>query len=157
RLRILPPVRSARDCPRGATPGTVRPRERKQGMSATMPATNEHVVAITQPSVGRAPYRPTYARPTWRSSMALTAAVMALATAPFFLAPYATTTLTRMLIYALLAASLDLLVGLTGLPSLGHAAYFGVGAYAAGWVTAHVTRTAPTPLLAAAVAGALAA
>jgi branched-chain amino acid transport system permease protein len=122
-----------------------------------MPATNEHVTTITQPSVGTATYRPTHARPTWRSGTALTAAVIALAAAPFFLAPYATTTLTRMLIYALLAASLDLLVGLTGLPSLGHAAYFGVGAYAAGWVTAHVTRTAPTPLLSAAVAGALAA
>src|SRR5256885_4102330 len=35
-----------------------------------------------------------------------------------------------MLIFALFAMSLDLLLGYTGLPSLGHAAYFGVGAYA---------------------------
>ena len=34
--------------------------------------------------------------------------------------------------FALFAVSLDLLVGVTGLPSLGHAAYFGAGAYAAG-------------------------
>jgi branched-chain amino acid transport system permease protein len=123
-------------------------------MSATVEATNEHV-ALRKPSVGTAPYQPRYARPHWRSAAVFAAAMAALATAPFFLAPYATTTLTRMLIYALLAASLDLLVGVTGLPSLGHAAYFGVGAYAAGWVTAHITRSAPTPLLAAAVAGAL--
>jgi branched-chain amino acid transport system permease protein len=62
-----------------------------------------------------------------------------------------------MLIYALLAASLDLLVGITGLPSLGHAAYFGVGAYAGGWIAANATPAAPAPLLAAAAAGALAA
>lgn len=109
------------------------------------------------PYLSPAPYRPTYARTGWRSSAAIVAAVAALAVAPFFLAPYATTTLTRMLIFGLLAASLDLLVGLTGLPSLGHAAYFGVGAYAGGWVAAHVTREAPAHLLAAAMAGALAA
>jgi branched-chain amino acid transport system permease protein len=34
------------------------------------------------------------------------------------------------LIAAMLAMSLDLLLGYTGLPSLGHAAYFGIGAYA---------------------------
>lgn len=102
-------------------------------------------------------YRPTNGRLTWRSGVAVGTAVLVLAAAPFFLAPYATTTLTRMLVFALLAASLDLLVGFTGLPSLGHAAYFGVGAYAAGWVAVHGAPTAPVPLLAAVGAGALAA
>lgn len=37
--------------------------------------------------------------------------------------------LTQFLIFGLLAMSLDLLVGYTGLPSLGHAAYFGMAAY----------------------------
>jgi branched-chain amino acid transport system permease protein len=41
----------------------------------------------------------------------------------------------QMLIYAIFAMSLDLLVGYTGLPSLGHAAYFGCAAYAAALVT----------------------
>ncbi|GIJ56958.1 branched-chain amino acid ABC transporter permease [Virgisporangium aurantiacum] len=109
-------------------------------------------MTITAPA-----YRPTHARLGWRSGGVAIAAVTALAAAPFFLAPYATTTLTRMLVFALLAASLDLLVGFTGLPSLGHAAYFGVGAYAAGWVAIHLTPAAPVPLLAAVVAGALAA
>lgn len=39
---------------------------------------------------------------------------------------------TRMVILTLLALSLDLLVGYCGLVMLGHAAFFGVGAYAAG-------------------------
>lgn len=83
--------------------------------------------------------------------------VLVLAGAPLFLAPYATTTLTRVLVFALLAASLDLLVGVAGLPSLGHAAYFGVGAYAAGWFTKNVSAAGPVPLLVALAAGALAA
>ena len=44
---------------------------------------------------------------------------------------YATTVLRDMLVLAILALSLDLLVGSAGLPSLGHAAFFGAGAYAA--------------------------
>ncbi len=44
---------------------------------------------------------------------------------------YATTILRDMLILAIFALSLDLLVGTAGLPSLGHAAFFGAGAYAA--------------------------
>ncbi len=46
------------------------------------------------------------------------------------LPPYPLTLLTQALIFAMLAMSLDLLLGYTGLPSLGHAAYFGVAAYA---------------------------
>ena len=37
---------------------------------------------------------------------------------------------TKVMIMAIFALSLDLLVGWTGLVSFGHAAYFGVGAYA---------------------------
>ena len=44
---------------------------------------------------------------------------------------YATTILRDMLVLAILALSLDLLVGVAGLPSLGHAAFFGAGAYGA--------------------------
>ena len=42
---------------------------------------------------------------------------------------YVVILLTEGLIYAIAAASLDLLLGFTGLPSLGHAAFFAVGAY----------------------------
>jgi branched-chain amino acid transport system permease protein len=47
--------------------------------------------------------------------------------------------LTSILIFGLFAASLDLLVGYTGLVSLGHAAYWGVGAYTAALVATRVT------------------
>ena len=44
-----------------------------------------------------------------------------------------------MLIFALFAMSLDLILGYGGLPSLGHAAYFGVGAYTVGLLAVRVT------------------
>lgn len=43
------------------------------------------------------------------------------------------------LVFAILALGLNLLLGYAGLPSLGHAAYFGVGAYTAGLVYLHVS------------------
>ncbi len=43
--------------------------------------------------------------------------------------PYLISLFSRILIYALAAASLDLMLGYGGMVSLGHAAFFGVGAY----------------------------
>ncbi|BBO91390.1 branched-chain amino acid ABC transporter permease [Desulfosarcina ovata] len=43
--------------------------------------------------------------------------------------PYLVTLFSRILIYALAAVSLDLMLGFGGLVSLGHAAFFGIGAY----------------------------
>lgn len=48
---------------------------------------------------------------------------------PLFLPEYIVTLLSQSLIFGILAMSLDILVGFTGLPSLGHAAFLGVGAY----------------------------
>jgi branched-chain amino acid transport system permease protein len=62
-------------------------------------------------------------------------ALLALGLAPWCLSSYLLSLLTQALIYAILAMSLDLLLGYTGLPSLGHAAYFGVGAYSVGILT----------------------
>ena len=50
--------------------------------------------------------------------------------APPFLTSYWVGLLTEIVILAMLAMSLDILLGYTGLPSLGHAALFGVAAYA---------------------------
>jgi len=86
---------------------------------------------------------------------AVLAALVVLAAAPLVLNDYRSATLARMLVFALTAASLDLLVGVTGLPSLGHGAYFGAGAYAAGWVALHVTHSAPVTLAAALAMGAV--
>ena len=87
----------------------------------------------------------------------LAALAVVLALVPLFVAPYETGILSRILVFGLLAASLDLLVGSTGLPALGHAAYFGVGAYTAGWLSIHVTAEGPVVLLAATAAGGVAA
>lgn len=57
--------------------------------------------------------------------------------------PYFLSTLTEVLIFGIFAMSLDLLLGYTGLASFGHAAFFGVGAYAAGLVA---MRTGPNML-----------
>jgi branched-chain amino acid transport system permease protein len=73
-----------------------------------------------------------------RGRAAALLAGVALLAAPPVLPGYALTLLTQILIYAIFAMSLDLLLGYTGLASLGHAAYFGLGAYAVGILaTAH--------------------
>ena len=51
---------------------------------------------------------------------------------PPFLSSFLLTLLTQALIYGILAMSLDIILGYTGLASLGHAAYFGLGAYSVG-------------------------
>ncbi len=93
----------------------------------------------------------------WHGALCAAVVLLLLAAVPLLLAPFATSTLSRILVFALFAVSLDLLVGVTGLPSLGHAGYFGAGAYAAGWVSINVTAQAPLPLLAGIGVGALAA
>jgi branched-chain amino acid transport system permease protein len=52
--------------------------------------------------------------------------------------------LNEIAILALFALSLDLILGYAGIISLGHAAFFGFGAYAAGLICKHVT---PDPVL----------
>jgi branched-chain amino acid transport system permease protein len=68
--------------------------------------------------------------------LALVAILLAL---PLLLATYPITLASRILAFALLVVSVDLLTGLTGLPTLGQIAYFGIGAYSAGLVGIHWT------------------
>ncbi len=56
--------------------------------------------------------------------------LLALLVFPFVGTDFYLQTVTRMMILAIFAMSLDLLQGVTGLVSLGHAAYFGLAAYA---------------------------
>jgi branched-chain amino acid transport system permease protein len=72
-------------------------------------------------------------RPVW-----FAAGLIALVLLPFVLTSYQLGLLTKILIFALFAMSLDLILGYTGLPSLGHAAYFGIGAYTAGLLAVKV-------------------
>src|SRR5687768_1980502 len=78
---------------------------------------------------------------------------------PLGLTSYQIGLATKMLILALLAMSLDLLLGYTALPSLGHAAFFGVGAYLAALLTLKAGLNPwlafPIGLVAAALTGAL--
>lgn len=62
-------------------------------------------------------------------------AIVVLAVVGPLLPAYPLTLLTQALIVGILAMSLDLLLGYSGMPSLGHAAYFGVGAYAVAIMT----------------------
>ena len=62
------------------------------------------------------------------------AVVIALAALPAFASPYDLQLVTKIMILGIFALSLDLLVGCTGLVSLGHAAFFGSSAYATAWL-----------------------
>src|SRR5687768_760311 len=56
---------------------------------------------------------------------------------PFILTPSYLSLASQIAITALFALSLDLILGYAGIVSLGHAAYFGVGAYTAGLLSKH--------------------
>lgn len=63
------------------------------------------------------------------------AALCALALLPLLLSSYFQDLALKIIIYAIFALSLELLVGVTGLISLGHAAFFGIAAYVTGLAT----------------------
>jgi branched-chain amino acid transport system permease protein len=81
------------------------------------------------------------------------AAWLAIAASPLVLGKYAPL-INEVAILALFALSLDLILGYAGIVSLGHAAYFGAGAYGAALFAKHVM---PDPLLGLAVGTAAAA
>ena len=56
---------------------------------------------------------------------------------PFLVTPNYLSLASQIAITALFALSLDLILGYAGIVSLGHAAFFGVGAYTAGLLSKH--------------------
>jgi branched-chain amino acid transport system permease protein len=78
----------------------------------------------------------------------------AVAAATIVLLPGSHLLLNEIVIIGLFALSLDLILGYAGIVSLGHAAFFGLGAYAAGLLAKHGLQD---PLLGLGVAGVLAA
>ncbi len=89
--------------------------------------------------------------------VALGLALAALLAFPIAGTDFYTQMLTRMMILAIFAMSLDLLQGLTGLVSLGHAAYFGLAGYALAFMmpqneAASLWWTLPVAVLASALA-----
>jgi branched-chain amino acid transport system permease protein len=97
------------------------------------------------------------ARPDVRRALLVGAVVVALLAIPWVLGTYAVMTFTKILIFALLAMSVNLLTGVAGLPTLGQAAYFGVGAYAGALTAIHVSELGVVQILVAVVAGVVAA
>ena len=98
---------------------------------------------------------PLAARPfgmIWRdcAGLAVTAAVAALG---YLLFPDNLALLTRIVSIALLVLSLDLVTGYCGVATLGHAALFGSGAYAAGIAAAHFSITDPILMTAVGLLG----
>jgi branched-chain amino acid transport system permease protein len=66
-----------------------------------------------------------------------------LAAASYFIFPTKYLILTEIVIWGLFALSLDLILGYAGIISLGHAAFFGFGAYVAGLLAKHGIVTEP--------------
>jgi branched-chain amino acid transport system permease protein len=111
-----------------------------------------------------APIRGAAAAPTpigpperWLQVVLLVAVLAAMA-APFLIGPYKLAILTEALIAMVFAASLHLTMGPGGMPSFGHAAWFGLGAYATGLMAkAPLALSLPGALLAAPIIAGLAA
>ena len=84
--------------------------------------TSDLTVATPSPSLSRKRERGT-AR--WAAYGVVLAVLLAF---PFVTTGYPLTVLTEVLIFGLFAMSLDVILGYTGMPSFGHAAFFGLGA-----------------------------
>ncbi|MFS8144726.1 branched-chain amino acid ABC transporter permease [Rhizobium sp. R635] len=81
------------------------------------------------------------------------AVITAIAAIGYFAFPDNLALLTRMITIALLVLSLDLVTGYCGVATLGHAALFGSGAYAAGILSAHYGINDPLLMMLAGIAG----
>jgi branched-chain amino acid transport system permease protein len=80
-----------------------------------------------------------------------------LALAPYWMAPLGGYTAlgTRVLVLALAAMSVNFLLGFTGVLSFGHAAYFGLGAYGAGFALKFIAPSTPLALVCGMLLGGL--
>lgn len=75
----------------------------------------------------------------WSARLGTGSLVALLALLPIAIGGFDLDIAAQCLVYALLAMSLDLVFGYTGLVSLGQATYFGVGGYAGGLLAIHLT------------------
>jgi branched-chain amino acid transport system permease protein len=105
----------------------------------------------------RSPAEDSVLRPLSKASRALFAlAVLIIASMPLFAGDYAMGLIAELLILAVFAASLHFLMGLGGMASFGHAAFFGIGAYGAALALKTLQWPMAACLLAAPFAAALA-
>ena len=82
------------------------------------------------------------------------AALLAAAVGAYFLFPYNLSFLTRVVIMMIFVLSLDLVLGFAGIATLGQAALYGTGAYAAGLCAVHLSADPLLGLAVGALAGA---
>jgi branched-chain amino acid transport system permease protein len=105
----------------------------------------------------RSPAEDSVLRPLSKASRALFAlAAIIIASMPLFAGDYAMGLIAELLILAVFAASLHFLMGLGGMASFGHAAFFGIGAYGAALALKTLQWPMAACLLAAPFAAALA-
>ncbi|HEX8013488.1 MAG TPA: ABC transporter permease [Casimicrobiaceae bacterium] len=111
----------------------------------------------TPPTTAVTEHRTLVKPPGRRSLFAALAAIAVASLLPLLGDEYDLVLATDVLVFALFAASLQLMLGTGGLASFGHAAYFGLGAYAAALAVRHGVPMEATLLVAplAALAGAL--
>ncbi len=100
-------------------------------MKAVLLIRPQGLFGIKYSDVSVAPAVVTTSRPATMQTRAVGLMVLlALAILPFLMSDYPRALVSEIFIFAIFAMSLDLLLGFTGLMSLGHAAFFGLGAYA---------------------------
>ncbi|GJD53718.1 Vitamin B12 import ATP-binding protein BtuD [Methylobacterium crusticola] len=73
-----------------------------------------------------------------RAALLFAATLAAVAAGPFVLDAYTVNILIRALLYAVVALTVDVLWGYTGILTFGQSAFFGIGAYAAGLAFTHL-------------------
>jgi branched-chain amino acid transport system permease protein len=100
-------------------------------MTAVLLIRPQGLFGIKYTDIAIAPSIATTSRPSTVQRNAIEFLVLlALLALPFLLTDYPRALISEIFIFAIFAMSLDLLLGFTGLMSLGHAAFFGLGAYA---------------------------
>jgi branched-chain amino acid transport system permease protein len=100
-------------------------------MTAVLLIRPQGLFGIKYTDIAIAPAIATTSRPSTVQRSAIEVLVLlALLALPFLLTDYPRALISEIFIFAIFAMSLDLLLGFTGLMSLGHAAFFGLGAYA---------------------------
>jgi branched-chain amino acid transport system permease protein len=100
-------------------------------MTAVLLIRPQGLFGIKYTDISIAPAIVTTSRPSTAQRSAVEFFVLlALLALPFLMTDYPRALISEIFIFAIFAMSLDLLLGFTGLMSLGHAAFFGLGAYA---------------------------
>jgi branched-chain amino acid transport system permease protein len=99
-------------------------------MAAVLLIRPQGLFGIKYSDVSVAPAVATTSRPATVQTRAVgLLALLALLVLPFLMTDYPRALVSEIFIFAIFAMSLDLILGFTGLMSLGHAAFFGLGAY----------------------------